>query len=261
MNRHRHNHRRQDHDADYNYARFRATTYDLATFAGPRVGEIIPNASLTTLDGQPHRLHDFAGRTLVIETGSVTCPMYAKNVNPMADLARRHPEVDFIVLYVREAHPGGRLGPHQSDHDKTTAAALLADRYGESRLVLIDDLEGSTHHQLGLLPNVVYVVGPDGVVRFRGDWNDPAAIDAVLDGTAPESLVAREHFPPAKPGPTAARKALLAGGGQAVIDFVVSLPSLLAAHHRADHAHHTTHHTTHHTARNTGRATSSPPAG
>ena len=222
----------------YNYEHFRHQLYDLATFDGPRVGEPFPDLVVTTVTGEPCHLRDLhRDRTLVVEAGSATCPMYAKNVPAMADLAARHPESTFVVLYVREAHPGGRLGPHQWADQKRSAAASLPSLHHERRLVLVDDVAGTAHRRLGLLPNLVYVVGPDGLVRFRGDWNDPATVATVLDGTATDSDLRQEHHPPARPGPSTALRTLLAGGWRAVMEFAINLPGLLGQHRRADRQH------------------------
>ena len=217
----------------YNYPRFRTSFYDLATFDGPRVGETIPDFELTTIDGAPVRLADLLDRPLVLETGSVTCPMYAKGVTAMQELAARHPEVRFAVLYVREAHPGGRVGPHQTVAEKQLRAASLADVHDDHRLVLVDDLDGTAHRSLGLLPDSVYVVGTDGRVRFRGDWADPAAVEAALSG-GDHAANLPEHFPPARPAPPLAIRTLLVGGLTAVWDFLVGLPGLVRLHRTAD---------------------------
>ncbi|MDJ0925441.1 MAG: redoxin domain-containing protein [Acidimicrobiia bacterium] len=220
----------------YNYSRFRTSFYDLATFDGPRVGEAMPDFELTTIDGSPIRLSELLDRPLVLETGSVTCPMYAKGVEAMQELAARHPEVRFAVLYVREAHPGGRVGPHQSVSEKRLRAASLADVHDDHRLVLVDDLDGTAHRSLGLLPDSVYIVGTDGQVRFRGDWADPAAVETVL-AARDAAIDLPEHFPPAKPAPPLAIRTLLVGGLAAVWDFLVGLPGLIRLHRTADQAY------------------------
>lgn len=218
----------------YNYERFRPHHFDLATFDGPGIGQRLPDVGLTTVDGHPVRLSDFAGRTVVIETGSVTCPMYAKGIDGMNRLAAQHPDVVFAVLYVREAHPGERIGRHCGLDEKRAAARLTRSALDERRLILVDDLEGTLHLALGGLPNMVYVIGPDGLVRFRGDWTQVDVMASVLAGTADPRTLGREHFPPAKPRPATAIRTLLNGGRLALFDFVIGLPGLLIQHRRAD---------------------------
>ncbi len=220
--------------SSYNYARFRSARYDLAAFDGPVVGDPMPDVGLEDLDGQRRSFADYRGQTLVVETASITCPMYVKGIGPMTELARRHGDVAFVVLYVREAHPGERLGPHRGRADKREAAERLAPTLGEKREVLIDDLGGTAHKALGAFPNMVYIAGPDGRVRFRSDWADPSAVAEVLADTASPDLLATSHRPPAKPSPVTAVRTLLTGGWVALFDFVRALPSLLAQHRRAD---------------------------
>ena len=221
----------------YNYAHFKNRYYDFASFEGPSTGEQMPDLDLTDLDGNPVALSDLWGRPLVIETGSTTCPMYAGRIEAMSALAEHHPETRFVVLYVREAHPGGRIGPHETLDRKLELARGLRQAHDESRTILVDDMDGTAHRALGLLPDMVYVLASGGKVVFRGDWNDPDALAEVLNGTTPAAELTREHFPPAKPNPASAIRVLLQGGVVAVWDFIISLPGLLSSHRKADRAH------------------------
>lgn len=221
----------------YNYDHFATSLFDFTAFTGPRRGEPMPDVAVRTLDGQVRRPSDYRGRTLVVETGSVTCPMYVKGVRGMAALADEHPDAAFVVLYVREAHPGGRVGAHADEQEKRDAASMLEPTTGDRRDVLIDDVDGTLHRMLGGFPNMVYVVGPDGHVVFRGDWTDVDAVAAVLDGTADEEELGTEHFPPARPSPVTAVRTLMIGGYRALFDFVVGLPGLLRMHREADRHH------------------------
>jgi hypothetical protein len=218
----------------YNYDHFRSSHFDFTAFSGPRRGDPMPDVVLRTLGGDTRSLSDYLGRTLVIETGSVTCPMYAKGVPDMADLAARHPDVAFVVLYVREAHPGERIGPHVDADAKRAAARLVESELGDCREVLIDDLDGTAHRVLGGFPNMVYIVDHRGLVVFRGDWVDVDAVSAVLDDSADDALLDTQHFPPAKPDPRTAVRTLLKGGYRALLEFGIGLPGLIRMHHRAD---------------------------
>jgi hypothetical protein len=87
---------------------------------------------------------------------------------------------------------------HTTAEDKRRAAKLLADVMTETRQILIDDINGTAHRTLGSLPDMVYVIDTDGVVQFRGDWNEPITVEAVISGTADNDTIQREHDPPAK---------------------------------------------------------------
>jgi hypothetical protein len=167
----------------YNYDRTRVRHFNFDLFVGPAAGKKIIDKSLTDLEtGEAVKLSDFAGKWVVIETASSTCSMYTKNILPMTDVVAEFPDVVFIVVYVREAHPGERMGGHKSMEEKTKAAKLVAPRYGEHRRVLVDDLEGNFHRTYGGMPNILYVVRPDGTVHYRSNWAAPTMIrDALLD--------------------------------------------------------------------------------
>jgi hypothetical protein len=91
----------------YNNKRFKPSEYNFDMFVGPRAGEPLKNFSLTDLStGNEVKLSDFSGKWIVIETASSTCSMYTKNIPDMKDIAVVNDDVEFIVVYVREAHPG-----------------------------------------------------------------------------------------------------------------------------------------------------------
>ena len=71
----------------YNYSRFRMSVYELGYFPGPKAGEQVDYGyTLTDLNGNTVNLEDYKGKWLVIESGSLTCPMYVKNVKPYSKL-------------------------------------------------------------------------------------------------------------------------------------------------------------------------------
>lgn len=78
--------------------------------------------------------------------------------------------VEFLTLYVREAHPGDRyVQPHDAQ-TKLRQAKEYVQRDGISWPVLVDDVDGHLHRRLDPKPDAVYVVGADGTVVFRALW-------------------------------------------------------------------------------------------
>lgn len=98
----------------------------------------------------------------------------------MEALTRTHPDVAFVFLYVREAHPGERVGAHRTFADKLRSAEMLRQRWHVERSILVDDLSGTLHQAYGLLPNMAYVVDRRGRVTYRADWTDAKAIEMAL---------------------------------------------------------------------------------
>ena len=220
----------------YNYDRFKASDYELVDFPGPKVGEAVPDFEARDPTGKVVRLSDFMGQVVVIETGSVTCPMYVRGIPAMQRLRERHPEVVFAVLYVREAHPGERRRGHRDDADKAKAVEQLLACEPEGRQIWIDDVDGSAHASLGSYPNMHYIIGRDGRVRFRSDWANTKVLEQVLAGTANEAMLRRDHHSPSKPAPIVALRTLFRGGWLGIWDFVLGLPNLILQHRRANRA-------------------------
>ena len=95
----------------YLYSRFKMSVYELGYFPGPKAGESVNyDYTLTDLEGNEVSLTDYKGKWLVIESGSRTCPMYVKNVDKFSELKDKYTDVEWLMVYVREAHPGERLG-------------------------------------------------------------------------------------------------------------------------------------------------------
>lgn len=216
----------------YNYPRFRADFHDLRDFAGPKPGEVFPPLTFCTVEGKAGTLADlFPGQYVALESGSCTCPMYARNVQKMKRLAEQHPEVTFVMLYIREAHPGERIPAHRTEEEKRELAEGLRHHHEEWRTILVDDLEGRAHRTLGLMPNFIYFVDPSGRVLFRRDWSVPGDLEAAL--AEPERVVADDHTEPFLRGSFPNPLDLWWGGWSAVWDFISDLPGLIANHARA----------------------------
>ena len=220
----------------YNRRRFTVMQYDWDVFKGPRAGEPAIDFPLTYLDGNDVRISDFRGKWLVIETGSSTCSMYTKNMPGMKALREQHPDVTFVVVYVREAHPGERLHQHQSFDEKMNAARTLAPKYNEDRAILVDQLEGKFHITYGAMPNIVYVINPDGIVHYRCNW---ATVGGLAEALADRDNIntnehADMHKLKASRGIWIAVKTMWTGGILALWDFIIALPKLAKRHKLVD---------------------------
>ena len=217
---------------EYNYNRFSLSNYDYGSFSGPKPGEEMLDFRLYSLDGTEAKLTDFEGQWIVLETGSLTCPMYVKNINPIIQVVQKYPDVQFLVIYIREAHPGSRQGPHQSMEEKISLARKIQQDYGEIRSVLVDDLDGSMHQAYGSFPNMVYVINPQGEVVYRCDWAFPHLIDKVLQNRPKLNFVERKRIVTAAPWIMV--PVTLKGGWDALWDILIALPSILWAHLKVD---------------------------
>lgn len=211
---------------DYQYDRFSAGAYDLDQFSGPAPGSRAPDFKVTALDGKTADLLDFDGEFLVLEMGSITCPLFQSRRGGMAGLARANPDISFVVLYIREAHPGQKISQPKDFATKLACARSLKAEDGEGRRILIDDMDGHAHTAYGSYPNPVFIINRAGCVVYMSDWNNPAATARALRRLrAGRAAGAAGLFLPALPW--VARRTLKRAGQDALVDFVKNLPRLI----------------------------------
>ncbi|MEH6451795.1 MAG: deiodinase-like protein, partial [Psychromonas sp.] len=186
-------------DNQYNYDKYEPKYYGMEPFAtvAPRVGECAKDFTAIGLDGKQVKLSDFKGKRIILETGSVTCPIFGGNIKGMNQVAEKFTDDNtvFLMLYVREAHPGERLEGHKTQEDKRDAAINTAKLTHPNRIFLVDDVEGTAHKAWGELPNSLWVINESGKLIFRSDWNDWKMLQGILEADNIESHVAElgEH--------------------------------------------------------------------
>lgn len=212
--------------ADYNYTEFSADEYNLDSYHGPALGQKAPDVTLQTLEGADRKLLEFDGGFLVLELGSITCPLFQSRRKGMESLQHRFPNVAFAVLYLREAHPGIAIPAHKNLADKKQRALQLRDEDGETREILIDGFDGEAHQALGGYPNSVLILNKGGCVVFHSAWNNAGATARILTKLVAGKPVRAESFflPPIPP--VAINTFKQAGKGSA-FDFFKSLPKLI----------------------------------
>lgn len=218
-------------DATYGYKRFTPEEYDFTVDEGLKAGDTYKDVPLKTLDGETVQLSDYMrGKPLVLETGSMTCPMYAQSVPPMKTLIERYPGLDHVLMYVREAHPGEMQPQHRNDDEKLRAAKKTSRIYQEKRPILVDDVNGSAHCFYGKMPNSIYVIAPDGKIVFRSIWNNADELDAILGAVSRGEEVQSRELKAVPPFSFRAARTLFLGGVIALWDFVRGLPRLVSNH-------------------------------
>jgi hypothetical protein len=155
----------------YNHASFRRDMVkeDLHFHGGPEPGELAPEFDLPTISGEHFRLNQFRGhKPVLIETASITCPMTAGAMPAMWKLWKEFGgQVEFVSIYVREAHPGENYPHHTSFEQKLRRAREWAQSDGVTWTVAVDDVDGHVHKLYGELPNAAYLIDRTGHVAFR----------------------------------------------------------------------------------------------
>ncbi|MBU2951941.1 redoxin domain-containing protein [Tamlana agarivorans] len=212
----------------YNYEHFNPRDYNFKNFKGPKAGAKYIDFEATTLDGKTVKFSDFLDKTIVLDTGSITCPMYANTTGPMNLLKEQFPDVHFLLLYVREAHPGGRTKEITNFAEKMGNAKATSDLYNEKREVLVDTVDGIAHKLYGSMPNMTYVIGKDGIIKFRANWANIDALKKVL--LNPDKIESKDYYSVVKPPLRIALRTLLIGGVRALYEFLKGLPQLMKQH-------------------------------
>jgi peroxiredoxin len=172
----------------YNYDRFRREMQQGHPsdrwFRAPEPGDEAPSFALKSLSGETIKLTDFKGaRNVVITFGSATCPQTAASIGGLRSLASEFSgsDVEFLFLYVREAHPGADLPPHHSLDDKRRAAQLLREQEQIEFPILIDELGGEVHRKYGALPNASFLIDKSGRIAYRSLASHGPSLGAALE--------------------------------------------------------------------------------
>ncbi len=226
-------------DRQYRYDRFttRLLLRDMRFrkgAAGP--GDLVPTFKLVTTDGGELTDQDvFGNRPVLLLFGSITCPMTA---SAMPFLTQLHSEfgdrVDFIMLNVREAHPGEHFRQPLTAVEKLEHARALKQLYGISWTVATDDIEGSLHRALDPKPNSAFLVDAAGVSVFRSLWASDQkavrqALESVAAGRTPDKTQSQALFLPVARAMGQVQEVMDRAGPQAVRDlWRAGLPMALA---------------------------------
>jgi hypothetical protein len=157
----------------------------------PGPGDRVPDFDLQAIDGGRFRSDDLAdaGATLLV-FGSYTCPVTESSAAGLRSLhAQFGDRIRFVMVNVREAHPGEHVPqPHEAS-EKEEHARVLRDHHEFPFEVAVGEIDGTLHRALGPKPNSAYLLGADGSILFRAHWaNDTrrlrGAVSAVAEGRA-----------------------------------------------------------------------------
>jgi thiol-disulfide isomerase/thioredoxin len=206
------------------------------TKTDPGPGERIVDFDLPTLDGGRFRRQDLSeSAPVLLVFGSYTCPVTESAVPGLRRLHGRFGDrVRFVMVNVREAHPGANVPQPDDMEEKQAHACLLRDFHDLPFEVAVDDIAGSMHRAMSPKPNSAYLLGGDGSILFRAHWaNATRALAAALeDVTAGRPLRHTESRAPTRPiWPTLRYVApvLDRAGADAWRDMWLAVPPMAAA--------------------------------
>ncbi len=198
-------------------------------------GDPFPDFDLPTTDDSRFRTRTVLGRRpLLLFTSSITCPM-AASAHPM--LKRLHAafgrHVEFVMLYVREAHPGEHYDQTSIPEVKLGYAQDLKTRDALPWTVAVDDPSGTVHRLFDEKPNTAYLADRDGEIVFRslcaGDEHSlAAALQSVARGERPHIRESRRRLGPLADGIGMLREMTRQAGPRAEWDVWRAVPPVAA---------------------------------
>lgn len=207
----------------------------------PRPGERLPEFDLPTTDGGRIRSGDFSGKKpLLLITGSYSCPMTASS-NPI--LKRLYQEfgadIEFLLLHVREAHPGEHRQQPRNISEKMEHARALQRRDRLPWPIAVDDTNGTVHRALDEKPNAVYLTDKRGVIVYRGLWAGDEtglapALRCVAEGCTPRQQDSQRRFNAMAMGVGKMQEMVRQSGPRAEWDLWRSAPPMAAVAWLAD---------------------------
>ncbi len=142
------------------------------TRSDPGPGDRVPDFDLATTDGGRFRRDDLAeaAATLLV-FGSYTCPVTESSAPGLRTLHEEFGDrMRFVMVDVREAHPGDHVPQPGTLEEKQHNAETLGHHHGFDVTIATDDIDGTLHRAMGPKPNSAYLLGPDGTILFRAHW-------------------------------------------------------------------------------------------
>ena len=214
---------------DYRYKRFttRLLLCDLRFRKdSAKPGDSFPSFELLTIDGLRLTNGDlFGDKPVLFIFGSMTCPMTSSAAPSVQKLYDRFGDrVTFVMLYVREAHPGETITQSESIDEKLEHARALKEFYGIDWTVAADTIDGDLHRALDPKPNSAFLMDSNGTIVFRSLWAADydalsEALSAETDGRTPERNQSTAMLVPVARAMGHVQAVMERGGPQAVRDL------------------------------------------
>lgn len=150
--------------------------------AGPGIGETAPDFTLKTVDGKAdvNLRERHREKPLVLVFGNFTCGPFRAHSGNVERVHRRHKdESEFLMVYVREAHPtnGWRMTDNDqkgveilqpaSDFERTAVAQQCYNRLKSPWTLVVDRIDDEVGRAYSGMPSRLYVIDTDGTVVYK----------------------------------------------------------------------------------------------
>ncbi len=167
---------------------------DDLNFNGPEVGSAVPDVQITEANGRSFTPAKYKGHVLVIEFGSMSCPVFREHAAAMEKLkTAEQGRAFFLIVYTREAFPAGDKNAERNKEEGVAVpdAASLDDRKAQAletqrelRITIpmaVDNMGDSISKTFGGFPNGAVVIGKDGAVAAYQQWTNPDTLREAID--------------------------------------------------------------------------------
>lgn len=150
--------------------------------AGPNVGEFVPDFTLKTADGSSQvTLSEHIGaKPVVLVFGNITCGPFRTQGGNVEKLFRRYQDrANFIMVYVREAHPTDgwhmsfndafqvKLDQPRSYEERVGVAQRCQRMLGFEMPFLVDTIDDMVGGVYSGMPSRLYVIDREGKVAYK----------------------------------------------------------------------------------------------
>lgn len=149
---------------------------------GPAVDQLAPDFELPPLEGgEPIRLSDRIGKKpVVLVFGNFTCGPF-RSIYPTVEAVRERQKdnADFLLIYVREAHPtdgwamksnekvGVAVAQPTTFAERKSVAEQCAAKLNPSIPLLVDDISDTVGNAYSGMPARLYVIDTNGKVAYK----------------------------------------------------------------------------------------------
>ncbi len=161
---------------------------------GPQPGDKAPDVKIIETNGRAFSPSLYKGHVLVLEFGSMSCPVFRQHVQEMEKLkAADSARAFFMIVYTRENFPAGDNNVERNrDEGVSIAPATTLDERKQQALetqqelritipMAVDAMDDSVSKAFGTFPNGTVVIGKDGNIAARQQWTNPDTLKQMID--------------------------------------------------------------------------------
>ncbi len=149
---------------------------------GPKLNEPAPKFTLKTVDGKASvELEKLIGaKPLVLVFGSFTCGRFRTQYAAVEELKQRYGgQVEFLAVYVREAHPTDGWRMHSNDEsgislkqpcsegERVNVAQRCCSKLKMSMSMVVDEMDDRVGHAYSGMPNRLYLIDRKGRIAYK----------------------------------------------------------------------------------------------